>query len=382
MDFNQIIETARRSTFRVLRSDFGRDEASSEERAALSAGPGRITEALAQDYAAWRGSVLLLASIVMGIGAILHLLNFETISDAMTGPQVEALGPGNVSLLDKIAWIMLLATLATTGLTIFAAVQWKNPARSIFATRIAWLILIGTPLLLAITPWSRLLDLSSFTAAEAKQVKGMIGLALGLSFFFMVAPKLLSIFPGIIRASVTLKTLLHESPAPGYMVVLFAPFYAMFVLVIFTMINQMQGNLTLLVGIGCLVIAPLVYLWRGKEFLRAHTAEESAVLVRGVRKQALVFNAIGTAIVILFLLDMDDVEFTQVLEFMISAGGGVLLMTAVAADAVTGLLRMEHQQAKAWAGTDLAAAFDRKLEALDLGQQGAAPPTSEQEPWS
>ena len=156
-----------------------------------------------------------------------------------------------------------------------------------------------------------------------------------------------------------------KSPVPGYTVVLFAPVYAMFVLVVFTTLNQIQGDLLLLAGVGCLVLAPLVYLWRARDFLRPHTADESATLVRGVRRQAYLFNAAGTAIVVLFLLDLDTVSALQVMEFVVTAGGGVLLTTVVAADLVLGLLRLEHGQAKGFVGSDLATAFEEKLAALE-----------------
>ena len=371
----------RHAVTRVLRSDFGRDGATDEERAELL----EVGSPLAQDYAAWRGSVLLLAATFLVGSLLLQLLGFETLSDAMVEGQMAAaaqqgmfltegevragveanFGAGNLTLLDSIAWMSLLATLAVTALAVVAARGWRRPGASSRVARLAWVVLVGAPLLLAILPWSRMLDFSHMPPQDASALQSMLGVTLGLSFFFVVAPKLLSVFPGLIRASVTLKTLLHESPVPGYTVVLFAPVYAMFVLVVFTTLNQIQGDLLLLAGVGCLVLAPLVYLWRARDFLRPHTADESATLVRGVRRQAYLFNAAGTAIVVLFLLDLDTVSALQVMEFVVTAGGGVLLTTVVAADLVLGLLRLEHGQAKGFVGSDLATAFEEKLAALE-----------------
>lgn len=287
MDFQKLLEPLKRSFGRVARSDFGRDSAAPEEREALASGPARITRPLAQDYAAWRGSVLFLAACVMVVGVILRLLNFQSFSDGLDPMAIQGIGEGNLDTLDLIHWTLLLSTLATTGLVVFSALKWTDQVRSGRMALIGWLIMIGAPLVLALLPWSRMLSTDHLhLESDRESLRGMVGLILGMQFFFILAPKLLAIFPGIIRASVTLKTMLHESPAPGYIVVLFAPFYAMFVLVVFTTINQMQGNLILLAGIGCLVVAPLVYLWRAKDFLRPHSAEESQVFVRGVRKQA------------------------------------------------------------------------------------------------
>ncbi len=349
-----------------------------------------MSESLAQDYAAWRGSVLLLASAVMVVGCLLQALGFQTISGGLVEGQMAAaeqqgvfltegevlanleqgFGEGNLDLLDTIPALSLLATFAVMVMAILAARSWRDVRRSTRLARRAWFVLIGAPLLLAILPWSRLLDFSHLAAADARAMMSALGVTLGLSFFFVVAPKLLSVFPGIIRASVTLKTLLHESPAPGYMVVLFAPVYAMFVLVVFTTINQIEGNLLLLVGIACLVVAPLVYLWRGRDFLRPHTAAESATLVRAVRRQSYVFNAIGTVVVVLFLLDMETVSVLQVLEFVATAGGGVLLMTVVGADLVLALLRLEYVGARSFVGSELAREFEQKLDLLETAGIG------------
>ena len=158
--------------------------------------------------------------------------------------------------------------------------------------------------------------------------------------------------------------MLHESPVPGYTVVLFAPVYAMFVLVVFTFVNQMQGSYALLVGLACLIVAPLVYLFQAREFLRPHTAEQSATLVRSVRKQSFLFNLVGLILLVVFLAGMEGISWLQIVQFFVMAGGGLLLMMVVAADVVIGLLRLEHSQAKLFVGSELATAFESKLSTL------------------
>ena len=65
-----------------------------------------------------------------------------------------------------------------------------------FAAKLArwgWYVLIGTPLLLAILPWSRMLDFGHLDDQKRDAMKSMLGIALGLGMFMMLAPKLLSI---------------------------------------------------------------------------------------------------------------------------------------------------------------------------------------------
>ena len=88
-----------------------------------------ITEPLAQDYAAWRFAVLCLAAVVLVIGALVQLGNFETVSGGMVREAVIAeqqrgnfvdedivrqrveanFGVDNLDLLDLIPIISLLA---------------------------------------------------------------------------------------------------------------------------------------------------------------------------------------------------------------------------------------------------------------------------------
>ncbi|MHC4513347.1 MAG: hypothetical protein ACYTKC_14335 [Planctomycetota bacterium] len=394
MDTEGLPTTFKRLALRALRSDFGRDQATAEERSALAGGATPITEPLAQDYAAWRFAVLCLAAVVLVIGALVQLGNFETVSGGMVREAVIAeqqrgnfvdedivrqrveanFGVDNLDLLDLIPIISLLAVLTVAVLAILAMRSWRDVRRSARLARLGWYVLVGTPLLLAILPWSRWLDFNHLAPDNAKAMQSILGVSLGLSFFMTLAPKLISIFPGIIRASVTLKTMLHESPVPGYTVVLFAPVYTMFVLVIFTTINQMQGSITLLVGLACLAVAPMVYLLRARDFLRPHTADESATLVRAVRKQSYLLNLAGTVFLVLFLADLETVSTLQVLEFLLMAGGGVLLMMVVAADLVLGLLRLEHDQARRFVGSELATAFETKLSTLSAASLGNARP--------
>jgi hypothetical protein len=322
--------------------------------------------------------------VALVLGALLKLVGFQTFTDdtvqglilageqqgqfmdeSMAEQQIEGLfREDNLAILDMIAIIELLSVILVAFLTVVAARSWLDVGRSAKLARLGWFVLVGTPLLLAIFPWSRVLDFGHLAPQAADTVRSTLGIYLGLTLFMMLAPKLISVFPGIIRASVTLKSMLHESPVPGYTVVLFAPVYAMFVVVVFTTVNQMEGSLVLLAALACLVVAPLIYLLRAREFLKPHTAEESATLVRSVRRRSYLFNLTGAVLLLLFLGNMEGVSMSQVLEFFIVAGGGVLLMMVVASDLILGLLRLEHDQAKLFIGSELADQFESKMSTL------------------
>ena len=48
----------------------------------------------------------------------------------------------------------------------------------------------------------------------------------------------------MIRSSMTLKTLVPESPMTGWAAALVAPLYSIFLLVVFALVNQAYGNVS------------------------------------------------------------------------------------------------------------------------------------------
>jgi hypothetical protein len=179
-----------------------------------------------------------------------------------------------------------------------------------------------------------------------------------------VAPKVLAVFPGFMRAAMTVKTLVHESAVPGYVAVLCAPVYAVFLVVVFSAVNQFRGDLKLMLGLGCLIAGAMVYAVRARELMRSHTAEEAVAAIRRVRRTAAAFNVAGVVLLAWFLVSMLELGVLDVLGFFATALGGLLLMMVVAADFLLVLISREHEQAHRFHASPLAAEFERKLAEL------------------
>jgi hypothetical protein len=119
------------------------------------------------------------------------------------------------------------------------------------------------PILLSFCPWSwwdaEAAASSSPTSGFDKTQQMADGLVEGLSYLAMLMPAVLSMLPGVQKACVRVKTLLPQSVLPGWFLVTAAPFYALFLLVIFVAINQIFGNPFVFIGMLLVMSSSLIY---------------------------------------------------------------------------------------------------------------------------
>src|SRR5207237_1272121 len=96
------------------------------------------------------------------------------------------------------------------------------------------------------------------------------GIAIFGALLVMLAmlPAILSLLPGAIRACVRIKVLFPESIVSGWLLIAFAPIYALFLFTLFVAINQVAGSFLLIMGVAALVAAPVTYLARTPLFIR------------------------------------------------------------------------------------------------------------------
>ncbi|MHC5010051.1 MAG: hypothetical protein ACYTG6_03755 [Planctomycetota bacterium] len=388
MDWNQLLEETKRAFWRLFRSDFQRVKATDDERKALAEAERPIENPMAQDYAAWRHSLLWVAGISLAFLTILEFATFESQEDQIRDlsvaaareagnrgyddqaveqqirDTVEAFGRDNLTTLDGLNIFLILPVLVGAVMAVLAALRWTDVRRSRRFARLAFLINFLTPFAVAVIPVTEMLNFGHLQPQQRKMVIGLVGVNMGLSFFMLIGPRAIALFPAVIRSSMTLKTMLPESPMPGWAAALMAPLYSIFLLVVFTTVNQMYGNLWLLAGIACLMIGPLVYVWRGRDVLRPHTAEEVTKTVGAIRRISSNFTLAGAVLLGIFFLDLEFMDFGDYLKFFISLVGQFVLLTVVGSDFLLALLKAGHAQARALQESELEAPLEQRFEAL------------------
>ncbi len=401
MDAKQVKNAAMAHISRVSKSDFQKIGATDSEREELE--KANVKAKPAQDYAAWRRSVLYCAAVCLVVACGFQIFSYESFEDQLVG-QLETLearrapnawegggggrnadamrdkarkffGPDNIEVLDLVQQALVAAVIAVTICVLLAAVKWTQVQESRKYLRIGALLLIGVPLVIALIPWTRVLDFGHLPEAKRRQLQSVLGFALGFSMFIMVAPKIIGLFPGIMRASMTLKTMLHESPTPGYLAVMAAPIFVILLLMMFTTINQMQGSMQLLFGLASLTVGSGVYVWRAKDLLRSHSGDEAITVVAEVRKTAFLFTAIGIALITFWIFNLDLIEPTKAAEFLATAAGGLLLMMVAGADFIVNIVEREYHLSKTFVASGGAKDFEKKIAGLQDAGFVTAPVT-------
>ena len=402
MTFPDFVALARRFVIRAFTADFQREQASPSERAELLTGTRPIADPLAHDYVAWRRAALWVAAVLLSLGVLIALVDYSSTAYQLAsasdqGATTEQLrqveqqfGSGNLNLLDGLQIFLLLVKIAVAGLVVFAAMRWTKVQKSRSLTRWAWLSALIIPLLISAWPWGQYLDFSHLNtrnwggaSQQGEFVKQQVSVAIGAMLLVTVAPKLLALFPGIMRSSLALKTLLPQATAPGWLTVVFAPFLAGFLLLALCFMSQVQGSWVLIAGVLCLVVGPCVYVRRASDLVRPHTDAEVGDVVRGVRRQALTFHLVGGLLLFLYFIDLDALPWTTAIHLLLEAAGGILLTMVAISDITLALLAYSHRQGSAFHSSELVTSHEQRLAALstagltDLDAALGIPGTSE-----
>lgn len=191
-----------------------------------------------------------------------------------------------------------------------------------------------------------------------------LGGMFALGFFMIVGPKAISLFAGILRSSMTLKTLLPEAVTPGWGAVLVAPLYSLFLVVITTIIVQIQGNIWLVLGMICLMASPMVYVFNARHLLQPQSPDDMTRILRRLRTMALILNALGLIFIIVFVAVVGMFGFWEAVKFFLGILSSFMALTVVASDFMLALIWKGYEQARQFQGTPFQRDLDAKFDAL------------------
>src|SRR4029077_13006173 len=85
-------------------------------------------------------------------------------------------------------------------------------------------------------------------AAQPQTIHMVVGLAFGVQALLALGPKVISLMPGLIRASIVTKLQFPGTTAPGWLMMLAAPFYALFAYIIVLLPYQITGSWQFVAG--------------------------------------------------------------------------------------------------------------------------------------
>ncbi|MBM4095306.1 MAG: DUF4339 domain-containing protein [Planctomycetes bacterium] len=329
---------------RILISDFHLIHATTSEVARLEAAPVPVNSPLAQDYASWRRSLLMVCILVLGITLL------------FTGYEVatETFNPEKHMVIRLQALSLFLFQVVAFLLSIVAAFNWANIKVSKVFSRLAWAFQFAGPFLVFFAP------LSLFVSNP------LVLFQLGVSSIVTLAPKIFGLFPGIIRCSLSIKTLLPESAVAGWLSVVIVPIHFLFMLV--PAIAAIQFSFIVL-GIGLLLmgVGSFVTLFKSNSLLKPTSQEEASRIVAGIKRLQSVFQISGIGCIAFQVFR--SVEITtdmanNLLLFVFSYVGNVTLLTVAMSDFMLGMIRESQLQTEAFLKSELLIDYQSRLEHL------------------
>lgn len=371
---------------RVLFSDLQCVIATNRERELLASSVQPIANAMVQDFMAWRRSMLWFGAAFVGLYAVLLCFVERTVEGVLgaefelareqgllepgmsryqfVDQPIQLIGVGNVAILDTIQMILFVSVLVSAVLLIVAAASWRNLRLSRRWGMWAWGLMFASPFAVSLAPITMFMNFAHVDPLERDATRLMMEMMLALSMFMSTTPVAIALFPGIIRSAIALKTLLPESTSPGWIAVIMAPLYIVFLLVLAGVMIQLSGDMLLVGSVLCFIAGAVNYLWRAHEITRPHDQAEISAVISSVKKTTGVCNLIGIILAGMFLIRMPKLGWDDALRFMVGAGGSVILMTIVATDLMLSLVHKGYQQSQQFAGSDLQPPLDQKFAAL------------------
>jgi len=152
-----------------------------------------------------------------------------------------------------------------------------------------------------------------------------------------LAPKVISLMPGLIRSSMVIKLLFPGSSAPGWLIAMAAPMYALFVYVILVVPYQFTGNGWFMVGIVGVVIGQVMLCRAGFALARPLAEADALHAIKRARKVYLAVMILSAVCIITALGGLTrllHLRWTDVVTTVLKFETNVLILTMIGADLV------------------------------------------------
>jgi hypothetical protein len=248
----------------------------------------------------WRRSTLLIALPVLLLTVVLNFYNV-----AHNGTD------GDTGFGALCAYLPPIALLFVPLGSIIVIRNWTEMRHSSKRLLVCWLISIAIPLFVALMPLEFRLDTGQLKGAVAQaggtskdfeDVLLSLKVLSAVGFALTLLPVVLSIPGGVLKGAGRIKSLFPSAALPGWFLVAVAPFYSLFMIVVFVLLDQVVGNAVLLIGVALLAFAPWLYVIHRNVYGRPLSVDEAdAELTRASRWGGWITWA-GIALVVIFAL--------------------------------------------------------------------------------
>lgn len=338
---SEFIKFLKISTRRAFRLRIESNEVLPAERASLQAANPPIVDLNLQAFLAWRRSVLFLVSCALIPLSIIGLA--DAVAGSMPTPiRVVRLAPALAeAIFCFICWRQLKRW-----------AHWRTQRRWLFW---GWLLFMITPFVVFLYPLRAVLLDTVHRPVETLAALGIGGtykravmpFVFAMIAMLQLAPKAISLMPGLIRSSLVIKLLFPGSTAPGWLIVMCAPLYALLAYVILIIPYQFTGSGWFVAGVLGVVAGQAVLARAGFALAQPLSEEEALRHIKRVRVYYVAVMFISAVLIIVALgslVKQFDLRVADVITAVLKFEANVLILTMIGADLViTNLDRARSQ---------------------------------------
>jgi hypothetical protein len=325
------------SARRAFRLRIETDEVLPAERYELEHANPPIIDRSLQAFLAWRRSVLFMVSCSLVALTVIGVINALGSLHGLPQP-IRVVKPVVAEgLFCMLCWIQLRRW-----------AHWRQQRRWLFW---GWLVFMLTPFVVFIYPLRTIFEDLPTTRAGLLAKKEMLA-AMGVDgvkkriltpFVFamlamlQLAPKAISLMPGLVRASMVIKLQFPGSSAPGWLIVMAAPMYALLAYVILIVPYQFTGSGYFIGGILFVVTGQIMLARAGFQLARPLTEAETVARIKTVRRIYLVIMIVSATLIIVALgslVKMLHLKITDVVLAVMKFETNVMILTMIGSDLV------------------------------------------------
>ena len=319
------------SAKRAFRIRIEPSEVLPDERQQLLA--ANIADENLQAFLSWRRSVLFLVATILTVLSIMGL--------------IESLGGYKVAT--SVRFVKLFPTLAEVTFCLICWIQlrnWTNWRKQRKWLLFGWLLFMLTPFLVFVYPLRTAVE-EAGRALSVEQMRelgwyGTYNRVLAPFVFSMIAllqlaPKVISLMPGLIRSSMVVKLLFPGASAPGWLIVMCAPLYGLIAYALLIIPYQFSGSGWFIFGLLLLMFGQALVMRAGFALAKPLSQEEALEHIKRIRKFYLILLLTAAASIIgglgLFV-KLLHMKWTTVITTILKFESNVMILTTIGCDLV------------------------------------------------
>jgi hypothetical protein len=305
-----------------------------DERDLLAASNPPIVDVNQQAFLAWRRSVLFLVATSLTVLSVMGLFDSFFVGKYVASP---------------VRFVKLLPTLAELVFCIICWLSLRHWAKWRVQRKwllFGWLLFMLTPFVVFMYPLRSIVEHTyrGFSIVQLRELgwygaynRALVPFAFAMVAMLQLAPKVISLMPGLIRSSMVIKLLFPGASAPGWLIVMAAPLYAMIFYAILIIPYQFTASGWFIFGLVLVMFAQGLVTRSGFALAKPLTQEEALQHITRVRKFYIVLIAVGLLSIVGglgLLVKLLHMKWTSVVTTVLKFETNVMILTTIGADLV------------------------------------------------